>query len=98
MARHIKYSIKNRSYSQLGEDLVVKNQLGRIARDYSKTYLDVGAYHFSIGSNTCSLYKDGWHGTVVDCSSKKLKLFRCFRPRDITIAVAVVPNAYGVVA
>lgn len=92
--KHVKYETWNRSYSQLGEDLVIKNQLGRISKDYPKTYLDIGAYHFSIGSNTYSLYKDGWEGTVVDCNATKLSAFRYFRPRDKTISAAIVPNSY----
>ena len=91
---HIKFSIRNRSYSQLGEDLVIANQLGRLKEITAKTYLDIGAYHFSILSNTYSLYKNGWHGTVVDCNHDKLKLFKYFRPKDRAICAAVVPNDY----
>jgi len=90
----IKFSIKNRSYAQLGEDLVIANQIARIKDDHAKTYLDIGAYHFSILSNTYSLYKNGWHGTVVDCNNDKLKLFKYLRSKDTTICAAVVPNSY----
>jgi Methyltransferase FkbM domain len=92
--KHIKYSIRNRSYSQLGEDLVLKNQIERISKNFSRTYLDIGAYHFSIGSNTYGLYQEGWEGTVVDCNMAKLEAFKYFRSRDKILAAAVVPNSY----
>jgi hypothetical protein len=95
LLKHIKYSIRNRSYSQLGEDLVLKNQLERISKNCLKTYLDIGAYHFSVGSNTYGLYKEGWEGIVVDCNAAKLEAFKYFRSRDKILATAVVPNSYN---
>lgn len=67
------------SFSFEGEDkmlleLMMQNKM-RIG-----TYLDIGAYHPWIGSNTFLLYLWGWSGTCVDISNKWK--FRLFRHRD----------------
>ena len=85
------------SYSQLGEDKLVRNILDRLADSGvslpSTTYLDVGSYHPVKASNTYALYKNGWSGTAVDANDQKCRLFKKKRPRDLVVSAAVVPQA-----
>lgn len=74
-----------RSYSQYGEDAVIstffRNKIG--------FYVDVGAYHPVLYSNTYAFYRKGWRGIVVEPNTSSKPLFRFFRPRDIFVGVGV---------
>jgi FkbM family methyltransferase len=72
------------SYSQFGEDAV----LNKILPDKG-FYVDVGAYHPHLYSNTYALYKKGWRGVAIDPNPKMKKLFAVFRPRDHFVNVAI---------
>ena len=52
-----------KSYSMLGEDLVVKNFF---KKKTNGTYVDVGCYHPIDGNNTHLLFKNGWNGINID--------------------------------
>ncbi|MDB5224764.1 MAG: SAM-dependent methyltransferase [Candidatus Adlerbacteria bacterium] len=73
------------SYSQFGEDAVIQH----ILRNKTGTYVDVGAYHPVLYSNTYALYKRGWKGVVIDPNPSARTLFRWFRRRDTFINAAV---------
>jgi hypothetical protein len=84
------------SYSQLGEDKLVRNIIDRI-RDSggelpSRTYVDIGAYHPTKASNTYFLYNEGWRGTVVDANPEKCLRFKKKRTRDCVVSAAIVPS------
>jgi FkbM family methyltransferase len=82
-------------YSQLGEQMVVMNILGRM--DQSKMnpiYVDIGAFHPFKGSNTYKLYLKNWRGVVVDPNPNKIKQFAPVRPLDICLTNAVVPDSW----
>lgn len=81
-------------YSQLGEELILLNTLGRMSKDIPKTYLDIGAFHSWRGSNTYRLYRLGWKGIVVDPNPIKLKSFEKDRPLDTRVQAAVVPDSF----
>ena len=84
------------SYSQLGEDKLVRNILDRLLDAGhvlpSLTYVDIGAYHPRKASNTFFLYREKWSGTVVDANKQKCALFSKKRPRDLVLTAAVVPG------
>ena len=50
-----------RSYSQLGEDLVILNHLEWLGKNIKSPgfYVDIGAFHPLDGSNTYKLYRNG---------------------------------------
>lgn len=75
-----------RSYAQSGEDLIADSELGRGS---SGVYVDVGAYHPKLFSNTYLFYKKGWKGICIDPSPSVSDLFRRVRPRDIFLNVGV---------
>lgn len=67
------------SYSQFGEDAIVAS-LVRGRKD--GVYVDVGAYHPHLYSNTYAFYRLGWRGLVIDPNPRLKRLFSIFRPRD----------------
>ncbi len=84
-----------RSYGQLGEDLVIENHLQWLGVNTEHgSYIDLGGFHPVIGSNTFKFYRKGWSGTVVEASKEKIKLFRIYRKRDTSIHAAVVPKEW----
>jgi FkbM family methyltransferase len=80
------------SYAQQGEDLVVADILERLAI-VRPTYLDVGAHHPSIGSNTFLFYKGGGHGVLVEPNPAYADLLRKRRSGDVVLEVGVGTTA-----
>lgn len=74
------------SYSQEGEDLIIKNIFKNINDGF---YIDIGAHHPYKYSNTYLLYKKGWKGVNIDPDKKFLPLFNRARKRDINLNIAV---------
>lgn len=67
-----------RSYGQFGEDAIVQSVL----KSVKGFYVDVGAFHPILYSNTYALYRRGWSGVAIDPNPLAEKLFKIFRPRD----------------
>lgn len=67
------------SFGQFGEDALVQS-LFRNTVD--GTYVDVGAYHPILYSNTYALYRKGWSGIVIDPNPQFRNAYRIFRQRD----------------
>lgn len=66
------------SFAQTSEDLLASTYLV----EKRINYLDIGAGHPILGSNTFKYYLRGGSGTIVDPISTNIKLFKLFRPRD----------------
>lgn len=80
-----------RSFGQFGEDLLVAALFDGIQLDYRSAYfIDIGAFHPSLISNTFLHYKRGMSGINLDPSPDKIQMFHAFRPRDLSLARAVV--------
>ena len=79
------------SFAQTSEDLLVSTYL----KEKKIQYLDIGAGHPILGSNTFKYYLRGGSGIVVDPISTNINLFRLFRPRDkrIKAFVSDAPNS-----
>lgn len=69
-----------RSYSQFGEDKVLRSLLP----ESFGTYLDIGAGHPTRNSNSYYFYKRGWRGVLVEPIASHARLCRRTRPRDST--------------
>jgi FkbM family methyltransferase len=69
-----------RTFSQFAEDVFIDNYF-RGQRD--GTWLDIGAFHPRVSSNTLRLRRRGWRGVNVDADDVKVQLFRWFRRRDV---------------
>ena len=83
----IKYSFftKKKSYSQFGEDQIIKDYFGK----FVGTYVDVGCYHPIKYSNTALLHKIGWKGINIDLNETSIDLFNACRKEDINIVACL---------
>ena len=75
-----------RTYSQFGEDAVLKFFLWEDVGQY----LDVGAGDPIKGNNTWFFYKKGWSGILVEPLPGKSILLRRKRPRDTVLQLALL--------
>jgi len=82
----IKYK---KSYSQCGEDLIVRFIFDRIGIAHP-SYLDIGAYHPYIISNTALFYLNGSHGINVEPNPALFKLFIKERQNDINLNIGIL--------
>jgi FkbM family methyltransferase len=73
------------SYAQNMEDILIDRVFG----DRTGAYVDIGANHPYIDSNTYFFYLRGWRGVNVEPSPTCQELFREQRPRDLNLGVAV---------
>lgn len=71
-------------WSQSGEDII----LGELLPERHGTYVDVGAAHPRLGSNTYFLYRRGWQGTLVEPNPNSAQALRMARPRDRLVEAA----------
>jgi hypothetical protein len=78
------YPYSKISYSQNGEDLIIKDLFARTGIN-KPTYLDVGANDPFYISNTYLLYTKGSKGVCVEPNPKLFKKLKRKRPRDICI-------------
>jgi FkbM family methyltransferase len=77
---------KFNSYSQFGEDMVVKSLLRNIR---SGTYADVGCYDPVLYSNTYYFYKKGWSGINIDPNPDLASRYHLLRPRDTFVCTGI---------
>lgn len=73
------------SYSQHGEDIIAEALLPQ----EQGFYVDVGAFHPVMISNTYLFYRKGWSGIAIDAKPWTTSRFRRQRPRDIVVESAV---------
>jgi FkbM family methyltransferase len=92
------YLHKKDSYSQDGEDMVLKSFFeDRKDKEKYKTYkgfyVDVGAHHPFRFSNTAYFYQKGWRGINIEPTPDLIKHFRRYRKRDINLNVGITNQA-----
>lgn len=75
-----------RSYAQSGEDIIAFGEIGGVKQGF---YVDVGAYHPKLFSNTYYFYKKGWRGVCVEPNPGMKILFNYARPRDTFLNLGV---------
>lgn len=78
-----------RSYSQSGEDLIADLELFGQKKGF---YVDVGAYHPKLFSNTYLFYKRGWKGVCIDPNPALDDMFMSARPRDLFLNLGVAEH------
>jgi FkbM family methyltransferase len=74
------------SYSQEGEDMVLRAIFHNKKNGF---YVDVGAHHPRIFSNTYYLYRNGWCGINIDAMPGSMLPFKKNRKNDINIEAAI---------
>jgi hypothetical protein len=77
------------SCSQFGEDAVL-NALTR--GQASGVYVEVGAFHPIVFSNTYSLYCRGWSGLTIEANPDVAAMFQVYRPRDRHVVTCISPT------
>ena len=75
------------SFSSAGEDMMLRHLLG--SDKMNGFYVDVGAFHPTLGSNTYFFYLNGWRGINIDARPGSKKLFDKVRPRDTNLEIGV---------
>lgn len=81
-----------RTFSQMGEDLIVWNVLHSLLKPAEKctqTYIDVGANDAYALSNTALMYMHGWSGLLVEPNPVLAKRLEQARPRDRVLQAGV---------
>lgn len=78
------------SYSSTGQDMILRHVIGPGAT--SGFYVDVGAWHPKVGSNTYALYRRGWSGITIEPRRGSTDDFRRHRRRDIHLEVGIAPE------
>lgn len=76
------------SYSQTGEDIIVKFIFDAIGVD-KPSYLDIGAHHPTYINNTAMLYKAGCRGINVEPDPILFTAFKKERPEDVNLNIGV---------
>lgn len=86
-------SRKKNSYAQTGEDVLLDFLFNSLKLNKKQGfYVDVGALHPDIISNTKFFYKKGWHGINIDALPGSMKKFNKRRKRDINIEAVISNN------
>lgn len=76
------------SYSQCGEDLIVRfilNDLGKSAI----SYLDIGAHHPTYINNTALFYKTGSRGVSIEPDPFLFERIAAERPKDVNLNIGI---------
>lgn len=74
------------SFSQMGEDRILTVIFNNKRKGF---YVDVGAHHPKLYSNTYLFYLQGWHGINIDAMPGSMNGFNKLRPRDINLEIAI---------
>jgi len=79
------------SYSQCGEDRIIEN-LFSMCGIIQPTYIDIGAYHPFILSNTALLYRNGSRGINIEPDPIQFKIINRHRKNDINLNIGIAPK------
>lgn len=80
------------SYSQCGEDLIIKHLF--VSLKISKpSYIDIGAYHPFQINNTALFYLNGARGINIEPNSNNFELFLRERKRDVNINIGIASKS-----
>jgi FkbM family methyltransferase len=77
------------SYSQCGEDIIVDFILESCFRIGNPTYLDIGAYHPMVLSNTAFFYRKGSRGVCIEPDPMLHEKLMQERPGDVCLNVGI---------
>lgn len=80
-------------YSHSGCDLIVMNLLELLGIRHTATYLDIGAHHPTIISNTALLYESGLRGVNVEANPNLMQAFFRERPLDLNLNLGIAPKS-----
>jgi hypothetical protein len=75
---------------QFGEDVIIKKLFDR--KKKNGFYVDLGANHPFLHSNTAWFWLNGWSGINVDANQKSTAIFNKIRKNDINLNYAIIPS------
>jgi FkbM family methyltransferase len=81
-------SFRKSSYSQCGEDLIVRYVFGLRGITHP-TYIDIGANHPFFLSNTALFYETGSRGINIEANPELIDEFFKHRPADINLNIGI---------
>jgi FkbM family methyltransferase len=84
------YSI---SFSQVGEDIIIRTLLCQIEKPGKLTWLDIGAHHPTNLSNTALFYREGKRGINIEANPLLIQRFYKNRKRDINLNIAIADKS-----
>lgn len=87
--KKVLYSYKNTSYSQAGEDMVVRYLFRDIGKNDKITYLDLGTNTPDYGNNTYWFYQRNGKGVCVEADPTLIRRIKQVRPKDKIINAGV---------
>jgi FkbM family methyltransferase len=101
MLRKIKRKIRNvffepdhsaGFFAQAGEDAILYGIFNKKMQNGEKGFfVDIGAFHPIIHSNTFRFYLSGWRGINIDACPGSMDLFNKLRPQDINLEIGIGP-------
>jgi FkbM family methyltransferase len=83
-----KYWYSYKSYSQDGEDMVLK-AFYETKKGYTGFYVDIGAHHPYRFSNTAYFYRKGWRGLNIEPTPSLMNAFFRHRKKDINLNIGI---------
>lgn len=93
--RFVQYHLSRkhkRSYSQCGEDLLMRCALNLIGVK-KPTYIDIGTNHPILNNNTYLFYENGSRGVCVEPDPELFRVIKRTRTRDVCLQAGVGPEA-----
>jgi FkbM family methyltransferase len=86
----LSFGLEFKSFSQAGEDTIIRSLLKTYPLKLNEvSYLDIGARHPTVGSNTFLFYCYGSKGVCVDADKTFISLIHKQRPRDKVLNVGI---------
>lgn len=82
----LKQNYPSSSFAQVGEDMILDRYFNEKKSGF---YVDIGANHPYVYSNTYKFYLKGWTGINADANPGTKKLFDALRPKDINVETGV---------
>ena len=77
--------MENISFTRNSEDVMLNRALASVRNGF---YLDVGAYHPVVDSNTYAFYRRGWRGIAIEPQGDFQELWALQRPLDLLLNTA----------
>lgn len=82
------------SYSQYGEDILIRNLFIEYCNIFNPSYLDLGAHSPFHLSNSALFYKLGSTGVNIEANPILFKAFEKYRKKDINLNIGVAPSSH----
>jgi len=83
----------SKTFSQTGEDIIVKFLFNAIEKPSKLTWIDIGAHHPTYFSNTALFYSQGMRGINIEANPLLIQEFYRKRKRDINLNIAIADRS-----